>query len=109
MSMAGGGTGDSVSLDRGEVFTCADLERLGLWDTGGCCETCHSPERLFGFRFSDAMAPCTMVVGDGRRTRCCCTAKKALGGEVEHHMFLQNRGPRKGIVETAHRFAGTAN
>ncbi len=24
-----------------EALTCADLERLGLWNTRGCCEGCH--------------------------------------------------------------------
>lgn len=71
--------GRSVGREAAErPVSCLDLERVGLWNVAGCCEACHSTERLVGA--SLWIGPCSAEVG-GARVSCCCAVKKALGRE----------------------------
>jgi hypothetical protein len=64
------------------ALSCLDLEKMGLLDTAGCCETCHSAEgpALDGVV---ALGPCRATLPDGRVAFVCCAARKQLlGGAV---------------------------
>ncbi|CAN5705696.1 hypothetical protein BH24ACT20_BH24ACT20_01360 [soil metagenome] len=56
---------------------CEELESMGLVDTNGCCERCHSAESIFPGGY---LGPCNVTLRDGRRTFVCCAAKKQLLG-----------------------------
>lgn len=55
---------------------CRDLEQMGLWDTNGCCEICHSAERLVGVPAGPT--PCAAVLGT-RSSPVLLRGKKAIG------------------------------
>ncbi len=60
---------------------CADLEKMRLLDTSGCCETCHSAEghALDGLA---SLGPCRATLPDGRVAFVCCAGRKQLLGGV---------------------------
>ncbi len=64
----------------GNVVGCEELGMMGLVDTSGCCERCHSAERHVSERFS---GPCRAKLPDGGEAFVCCAARRQLlGGKV---------------------------
>lgn len=57
--------------------SCSDLEEMELWNTDGCCPTCHSAERMAGGGLW--IGPCSTET-NGMRVACCCSVRKASGG-----------------------------
>jgi hypothetical protein len=58
---------------------CGELGTMGLIDSGGCCEACHSADG-FAIDGAAALGPCHTVLADGRAALVCCAARKHLGG-----------------------------
>ena len=57
---------------------CEELGRLGLLDTSGCCELCHTTEKYTRGRYF--LGPCHVALPDGRTASVCCASKKRLIG-----------------------------
>ena len=55
---------------------CEELGRLGLLDTSGCCELCHTAEKYMKGR--SFLGPCHATLPDGRTASVCCAGKKRL-------------------------------
>ena len=60
------------------VVGCEELAVMGLMDTAGCCEICHSAER---YAPGGSLGPCRATLPNGTRASVCCAGKKRLLGE----------------------------
>lgn len=65
-------------MSRPDIISCWVLEKWGLWDTKGCCISCHEDQDTYGY---DACS-----VGDRRLTpvlyehsAVCCAVANELG------------------------------
>ena len=65
----------TLGAAQASAVSCEELERMGLVDTSGCCERCHSTER---YAPGLVAGPCRASTPDGRAALVCCASKKHL-------------------------------
>lgn len=72
---------------------CVELGKLGLLDTSGCCELCHSAVEYAPGCF--CLGPCHARLPDGRTASVCCASKKRLVREDQGFTGKRDTRTRK--------------
>ena len=49
------------------VLYCHDIARVGLWNTGKCCQSCHEDYEELGYDL------CITWLPNGQVIECCCS------------------------------------